>query len=359
VTIDTAFWRGRRVLVTGHTGFVGGWLSGLLCELGAEVGGYALSPPTDPSFFEATGMADRLAASIIGDVRDGTGLAAAFQAIEPSIVFHLAAQPLVRRAQIEPQLTFETNVMGTVNVLQAVRDHAQTKAVLVMTTDKIYRNNNWVWPYRETDRIGGAEPYSASKAGTEFVVDAYRNVFLKPDSADGTGIGVASIRAGNIIGGGDWAAERLVPDAMRSFVEGRPVILRNPKATRPWQHVLDPLLGCLRLAENLASDPAAFSSGWNFGPAPDDSLPVRQLTEVLCEAWGGSAHFEIEESTAIFEERLLALDSSKAMAALAWRPRWRVSSAVRHTVDWYKAFYEGRDVWLLTREQYAEIIEGR
>lgn len=349
-----ACWRDRRVFVTGHTGFMGGWLCTYLMTLGAEVHGYALMPPTKPSFFDATQLGDRLSGSTIGDVRDAGALDAAVQAARPEIIFHLAAQPLVRAAHADPTETFSTNVLGTVNLLEAARRLPEISAILVVTTDKVYQNNNWHWPYRESDALGGKEPYSASKAATEVVVAAYRDSYFA-----GRAVGVATIRAGNIIGGGDWAANRLVPDAIRSFAEARPLVLRHPNATRPWQHVLDPLPGYLTLAERLAERPDAFSCGWNFGPSIEDCRPVEEVAARLASAWGDGASVEVEPADGIFEEKFLALDSNKAAAELGWSARWRLAMAIDMAAHWYKAHAQGADLWTLTQQQVAAFNASR
>ncbi|MBI2256312.1 MAG: CDP-glucose 4,6-dehydratase [Proteobacteria bacterium] len=333
---------------------MGGWLTTLLLTLQAEVTGYALQAPTDPSFFAAVGLGGRMARSVIADIRDLEALTTALHAAQPSVVFHLAAQPLVRTANAEPLLTYDVNVMGTAKLLEAVRTTPSVDAVVVVTTDKVYLNRNWDWPYRECDRLGGKEPYASSKAGAELVIDAYRHVYFH--SADGQRPGVASIRAGNIIGGGDWADSRLVPDAMRAFHAGRPLILRHPQSTRPWQHVLDPLPAYLSLAEQLIADPAAFSEGWNLGPARQDARPVGDVAERLCVAWGDGAKVEIEPDDRVFEEKLLSLDSSKAHGRLHWRPRWRLDAAIDETVRWYRRFYAAGDVWALTGEQIRAFL---
>jgi CDP-glucose 4,6-dehydratase len=343
------FWRGRCVFLTGHTGFMGGWLASLLLERGARVHGYALPPPSQPSFFETTGLAEHLSSSTIGDVRNATALGAALAATRPEIVFHLAAQPLVRTAHSEPIETFSTNVMGTAQVLEAMRGASEVKALLVVTTDKVYRNEHRATPYSEADHLGGKEPYSASKAASEFVVDAFRHSYLRA-----LGIGVATIRAGNVFGGGDWADSRLVPDAMRNFAAGKPLRLRHPEATRPWQHVLDPLPGYLTLAERLFTDADTFASGWNFGPSAVDCRPVGELAHMLVQAWGAGAAVEIQPADAIFEETLLALDSGKAEAMLGWRPRWPLKTAVEKAVQWHRALGDGADMRALTRAQIAE-----
>lgn len=353
---DRSFWHRRKVLVTGHTGFMGGWLSGYLLRHGAEVTGYALSPPTTPSFFEATSLGERLTASVIGDIRDREALSGALAAARPGIVFHLAAQPLVRRAHAEPQLTFETNVMGTVNLLEAVRSCGSVGAVVVVTTDKVYRNTNQIRPYRENDPLGGREPYSASKAAAEIVLEAYRHTYLGALKADDGGIGLAAIRAGNIFGGGDWGSDRLVPDAIRSFSAGAALVLRNPGFTRPWQHVLTPLPGYLTLAERLCDSPSAYSEGWNFGPPVDDCRPVSELAGMVRRTWGGEARIEIKPDAGIFEEQLLTLDSSKAAHRLDWQPAWTLETAIARTVEWYKAFDQGVDMWALSQAQCAEVM---
>ena len=354
---DRSLWTGRKVFITGHTGFMGGWLSTYLLGMGAEVTGFALEAPTTPSFFEATSLGDKLAASVIGDIRHPDTLGAAMAAAQPSVVFHLAAQALVRPAYAEPHLTFETNIMGTVNVLEAVRACSTVQAVVAVTTDKVYRNTGQIWAYRENEELGGREPYSASKAGSEIVLDAYRNAYLGSLKTDNSGVGLAAIRAGNIFGGGDWAADRLVPDAIRGFSEGAPLVLRNPAFTRPWQHVLGPLPGYLTLAERLCATPSTYSEGWNFGPPPEDGVPVLQLAELMQAAWGHDARVEVEPDTRIFEEQLLNVDSAKAAHQLNWTPKWTLETAISRTVEWYKAFYQDQDVWALSQAQCTEIME--
>lgn len=340
------WWQDRRVFVTGHTGFMGGWLCSYLVMRGAVVHGFALEAPTNPSFFETVGLRDKIANSTIGDVRDLPTLRAAINQTNPEVIFHLAAQPLVLTAFDDPVETFSTNVMGTVNLLEAARDQADLKALLMVTTDKVYKNNNWVWPYRENDALGGKEPYSASKAASECVISAYRDSYFKE-------LGVAALRVGNIIGGGDWAANRLIPDAIRGFAKGDPLVLRNPNATRPWQHVLDPLPGYLVLAERLAKLGAAFSGGWNFGPSQSDCRPVLDVANLLADGWGDGATVKSEPQSKVFEEKLLSLDSSKAISELGWTPRWSLSEALGHVTKWYKAVGK-EDMWALTRAQILE-----
>lgn len=333
---------------------MGGWLSALLLQLGAEVTGYALSPSSEPNLFGNLDLSARLAGSTIADIRDYGALSRALHAAAPQIVFHLAAQPLVRRANAEPIYTYDVNVMGTAKLLEAVRQVQSVRAVVVVTTDKVYLNRNWVWPYRETDRLGGHEPYSSSKACAEHVVDAYRHVFY--GGSDDTGVGLATVRAGNIIGGGDWAADRLVPDAIRAFSSGQPLILRRPEATRPWQHVLDPLPGYLMLAEKLLDDPAEFGGAWNFGPPAEDAWPVGKVAAHLADGWGEGAIVSVERDERIFEEQLLALDSAKAQYRLGWRPRWRLQDALRQTIDWYRAHSAGEDMKRFTDHQIAAYL---
>lgn len=352
------FWQHKNVFLTGHTGFMGGWLSSLLLQLGARVTGYALAAPTEPSFCAAVNLVDRINQSVIGDIRDLDRLTAALTAAAPEVVFHLAAQPLVLLANAEPALTYSVNVMGTVHLLEAARKAPSVKAIIVVTTDKVYRNHNRVWPYRESDTLGGIEPYSSSKACAEHVLDAYRNVYFRSLDDDRPGIGLASIRAGNVIGGGDWAADRLVPDAIRAFQQGNALTLRHPASTRPWQHVLDPLPGYLTLAERLVRAPAAFSTGWNFGPATSDAQPVGTVAQRMADLWGDGAKIVIQNDARIFEEILLALDSSKAQAELKWQPAWPLDRALERTIGWYKDFYAGKDVWALTQRQIADLLEG-
>jgi CDP-glucose 4,6-dehydratase len=343
------FWQGRRVFLTGHTGFMGGWLSAFLVERGARVFGYGLEPESDPSFFAATELGTRIERSSISDIRDLGSLVEAMSDTEPEIVFHLAAQSLVRRAHAEPVETFSTNVMGTANLLEAVRRSPRAKAVLVVTTDKVYRNESRSEPYAEDDRLGGREPYSASKAACELVVDAWRHSYLRT-----SGVGVATVRAGNIFGGGDWAADRLVPDAMRRFGAGEPLALRHPEATRPWQHVLEPLPGYLVLAERLAVRPDEFAEAWNFGPSLESCRPVGEVARLLAEAWGRGAEVRVEEADDIFEEKLLSISSDKARDRLEWRPQLSLRDAIARTVDWYRACERGADMWSTTLQQIAD-----
>ncbi len=351
VGIDREFWSGRRVFVTGHTGFIGGWLCAWLDKLGARTVGYALAPPTGPSFYRATGLA-RTVDGHTADIRDCDRLTAAIAEFAPEIVFHLAARPLVREAHAEPIATFEVNVMGTANLLEALRATPSARAAVIMTTDKVYRDVATDRGYREDDVLGGREPYGCSKACAEFVVDAYRESYF--GGASGR-LGIATVRAGNVIGGGDWAADRLVPDAVRAVTEGRALEIRNPAAIRPWQHALDPIRGILMLTQNLADQPEQWSGGWNFGPIAADSWPVSRLADELVRLWGDDARWCSggDQSGAPYEAKLLTLDAAKATSRLGWRPLWRLERALSATVEWYRAHREGGDVAALTLRQIA------
>jgi CDP-glucose 4,6-dehydratase len=329
-----AFWKGRRVFVTGHTGFKGGWLCSWLLSRGSEVTGYALPPADGPGFCRLSGLEGRMA-SVLGDVRDAGALAGAVAAARPEVLFHLAAQPLVRRGYAEPALTFETNVVGTVNVLEAARRTEGLRAAVVVTTDKCYATPTGPRRHREEDPLGGRDPYSASKAATEMVAAAYRSSFLSP-----AGVGLATARGGNVIGGGDWGEDRIVPDAVRAFADGRPLRVRNAAAVRPWQHVLDLVGGYLELARRVHDDPAGYSEAWNFGPEPQDDVPVRALADLLCSAWPG-ARWDSDGGDGPAEAKHLALDSSKAAARLGWRPRMALPDAVRVTLEWYRCALSG------------------
>ena len=328
----TPFWSGRRVLVTGHTGFKGGWLASWLLRRGSQVTGLALAPAPGPGFFAATALESRVR-SLLGDVRDPATVDHAFQHSDPEVVFHLAAQPLVRRGHAEPAATFDTNVMGTVHVLEAARRAPSLLAVLVVTSDKCYRSEA-SRRHGEDDALGGGDPYSASKAAAEMVALGYRPFF------DAQGRGLATVRAGNVIGGGDWSEDRIVPDAIRAFSSGQPLFLRHPGAVRPWQHVLDPLGGYLELAERLAADPSAFRGPWNFGPA-EDGVTVVQLVQLVAEAWGAGSWRAETGPGGVAEAAHLALDSAKAAGRLGWRPRWLLPEAVAASTAWYRRALEG------------------
>jgi CDP-glucose 4,6-dehydratase len=347
--MQASFWRGKRVFITGHTGFKGSWLSLWLQDLGAVVSGYALQPATRPSLFEAARVADGME-STFADVRDAGALAAAVARFRPDVAFHLAAQSLVRASYEEPVETYATNVMGTVSFLEAARKCATLRAAVVVTSDKCYENREWEWGYREYEPMGGHDPYSSSKGCAELVTAAYRASFFAPAAR----AFVASARAGNVIGGGDWARDRLIPDIMRAIAEKRPVPIRNPGAVRPWQHVLEPLSGYLALAERLFEEGEPFAQAWNFGPRDVDCRPVRWIVSRLAEEWGGDVRWEIDEREQPHEARFLKLDSAKAAARLDWRPRWDLARALREIVRWHKAHLAGDDVRTILLEQARE-----
>jgi len=349
---DGDFWRGRRVLVTGHTGFVGGWLSLWLHHLGALVSGYALPSPTEPSFCDTVNLPG-LVNHAIGDVRSLADTRHAVTAAQPQIVFHLAAQPLVRLAHREPVETFSTNVMGTVHVLEALRQAKALETAVVFTTDKVYRNTGSIWPYRETDTLGGEEPYGASKVCAEWVTASYRrSYFMAPTAEKQAAPAIVAMRAGNIIGGGDWALDRLVPDAVRAFAEVKPLVIRHPEAIRPWQHVLEAVRGLLILAERSAADRRLGDiEGWNFGPPERDSRPVADLANLMVRHWGGAASWQDGGDGSVPEATTLLLASQKAQRYLAWQTHWSLEQNVEATIAWYKAHLAGGDMRLFSLRQ--------
>jgi CDP-glucose 4,6-dehydratase len=348
--VTPEFWRGRRVFLTGHTGFKGSWLSLWLQSLGAELTGFALTPPTDPSLFVAARVADGMT-SIMGDIRNLAQLRQAMQDARPEIVIHMAAQPLVRLSYEEPVQTYETNIMGTVHLLEAVRTVPGVKAVVNVTTDKCYENREWVWSYRESDRMGGYDPYSNSKGCAEMVTAAYRSSFFNPGNYSHHGVAVATARAGNVIGGGDWAKDRLIPDIVSAYEQGQSVQIRNPHATRPWQHVLEPLRGYLALAEKLIENGSAFGEGWNFGPREEDARPVSWIVEQMAARWGDGATWQIHGGDHPHEANYLKLDISKVNSRLNWQPKLRLSDALNLIVDWARLRSAGEDVRGFTLQQ--------
>lgn len=354
--VNRQFWRGRRVFLTGHTGFKGSWLALWLADMGAQVTGYALQPPTSPSLFEIAGIADMIR-SVTGDVRDAESLSAALRQAAPEVVLHLAAQPLVLESYRDPVGTYAANVMGTVHLLEAVRHCPGVKAVVNVTTDKCYDNKEWVWGYRESESMGGYDPYSSSKGCSELVTSAYRNSFFSPAAYDKHGVAVATARAGNVFGGGDWAADRLVPDILRAFLAGNPASLRNPNSIRPWQHVLEPLGAYLLLAEKLFSEGAAYAEGWNFGPQEADARPVEWIARTMCEQWGKTAAYAIQPVEQPHEANYLKLDCSKAAARLGWRPHWDLRQGLLRTVDWAKAYRDGADMRQVSLGQIHDFEE--
>lgn len=341
-------WRGRRVLVTGHTGFKGSWLSLWLQSLGADVTGFALPAPTEPSLFEAARIGD-LVKHVVGDVRDFTAVRATIEAARPELVFHLAAQPLVRLSYAEPVETYATNVMGTVHVLEAARRAGEVKGIVCVTSDKCYANREWVWPYRESDPMGGHDPYSSSKGCAELAVAAWRSSYFEAD-----GPALATVRAGNVIGGGDWAADRLIPDLIRAFEAGAAPLIRSPDAVRPWQHVLEALGGYIAIAERLMAGEHSFADAWNFGPSDEDARPVGWIVERMRAAWGGGDAPVLDSGPRPHEAGLLRLDSSKARAALGWRPALSLDRALEWIVAWHKAVGAGDDAREVTLRQIAD-----
>lgn len=344
------FWSGKRVFVTGHTGFKGAWLSLWLSERGAQVTGYALAPPTTPNLFEAAGVA-RHVRHLTGDVTDLPALTAAVREARPEVVLHLAAQSLVRLSYDEPVSTYATNVMGTVNLLEAVRAAGGVRAVVCVTSDKCYENRETGQAYREEDAMGGYDPYSSSKGCAELVTSAYRRSFFNVARLSEHRVAVASVRAGNVIGGGDWAKDRLVPDLMRGFAAGQAPLIRFPTAVRPWQHVLEPLSGYLQLAERLYAGEASAAEGWNFGPAESDAKPVGWIADRLAALWGEGAAWRETGEPQPHEAHHLSLDCSKARERLGWRPVWDLGEGLSRTVEWYKGLARGGDAAELTLRQ--------
>jgi CDP-glucose 4,6-dehydratase len=366
--MDGSFWNSRRVFLTGHTGFKGSWLALWLHSMGAEVCGYSLEPPTEPSLYRLLHLEGQFR-SIHGDIREQDGLQSAMVEFSPEVVIHMAAQPLVRLSYQSPVETYAVNVLGTVHLLEAVRHTPSVRAVVVVTSDKCYENQESPQPYREHEAMGGHDPYSSSKGCAELVISAYRRSFFHPDHWDRHRVAVASARAGNVIGGGDWAPDRLVPDIVRAWAAGEAVVIRNPEAVRPWQHVLEPLAGYLTLAERLYADGARFAEGWNFGPDEGDARPVRYVVTEMARLWNvgnagtgnaalpaagaqagnatlpaAGARWQEDETAQVHEAHLLRLDSAKACARLGWAPRWSLDETLAYTVEWYKGYYRGEDV---------------
>lgn len=352
LVMDLDFWRGRRVFLTGHTGFKGTWLSLWLQALQADVSGLALDPSQKPSFYDLAKASSGIKDSR-GDIRDPSLVRTKIEECQPEIIFHLAAQALVRPSYADPIDTYATNVMGTAHVLEAARHCPSVRAIVIVTSDKCYENREWHRGYTEDDAMGGYDPYSSSKGCAELVTSAYRRSFFNVDQYDKHRVGLASVRAGNVIGGGDWSVDRLIPDAMRAFIAGQDFFIRFPDAVRPWQHVLEPLSGYLHLAQQLFTTPA-FAQGWNFGPDAEAEKPVRYLAEHIVSLWGEGAKWLAKtDANAPHEAHYLTLDTAKARKTLEWHPRLKLDEALSLTVDWYKAFKQGRDMRDFTLVQIA------
>jgi CDP-glucose 4,6-dehydratase len=356
--MNSSFWKGKKVLITGHTGFKGAWLSLWLQKLGANLVGYSLGLPTEPNLFEALEIESGMV-SILGDVRDLALLTATYEHHRPEIVIHMAAQSLVRQSYQDPVETYKTNVMGTVHVLEAARRCQCVKAIIIVTSDKCYENREWDAPYTEDQPLGGSDPYSSSKACAELITAAYRRSFFEVDDGSASMPSVVTVRAGNVIGGGDWAQDRLVPDCIRAFVSERSVQLRYPLAVRPWQHVLEPLSGYLMLAQRLCfHDAQDFSEAWNFGPDWGDEATVGEVAQRIGRMWGGGSVTLLEQPNLPHEAGLLRLDSTKAITRLAWRPRWLLDRALEETVAWYRAWHSGENMHLYTLAQISAYEAG-
>jgi CDP-glucose 4,6-dehydratase len=351
-------WQKRRVFLTGHTGFKGSWLALWLSKLGAHVRGYALDPCTEPNMFTLASVG-KVVEDIRGDVRDYAKLEASMTEFAPEVVFHLAAQPIVRRSYADPVTTYGTNVMGTVHVMEAIRKTPSVRAVVCVTTDKCYQNQEWIWPYRETDPLGGHDPYASSKACAEIVSAAYRSSFFPIERLSEHHVGLATARAGNVIGGGDWSEDRLIPDLVRGFVSGQPVLIRRPNAIRPWQHVLESLHGYIMLAQELLAQHANFASSFNFGPSDEDIWPVERIATKLVQTWGKGASWIHDAVPGVHEDHVLRLDASRARVELGWRPRLKIEAALEWTIAWYRAWNQGNNMAEFTAKQIVEYEQLR
>jgi CDP-glucose 4,6-dehydratase len=350
LVMNKNFWKNKKVFLTGHTGFKGSWLSLWLQSAGANLMGYALEPPTTPSHFQLAKVGNGMQ-SVIGDIRDFDKLKSTAQSFDPDIVIHFAAQPLVRLSYEKPIETIETNLMGTAKLLETVKHLKSVKSVVCITTDKCYENKEWHWGYREVEPMGGHDPYSASKGSAELIISAYRRSFFPKNKYDEHGVAIASTRAGNVIGGGDWALDRLIPDIMKTFVKNESVTIRSPHAIRPWQHVIEPLNGYLMLAEKLYEEGPDFAEGWNFGPADEDAKPVSWIVDKLVSLWGPEAKWELDSKINPHEANYLKLDCSKANGLLNWHPKTNLQTALEWIVEWYRVYQSGGDIRSITEKQ--------
>lgn len=354
--MNTSFWKEKRIFITGHTGFKGSWLCLWLQQLGSVVKGYSLEPSTSPNLFNLANLSEGMI-SVINDIRDGSSLERELRDFQPEIVFHMAAQPLVRQSYLDPIETYATNVMGTVNLLEAIRKCDSVRSVLIVTTDKCYDNKEWFWGYRENDTLGGSDPYSSSKACTELVAAAYRESFFNPIKYKEHRVGLATARAGNVFGGGDWAKDRLIPDIIRSFENSTQLVIRNPKSVRPWQHVLEPLFGYINLSEKLYYSGALFSEAWNFGPKEDDTRSVEWLVEFMVRNWHTSTTWRLDQECNPHEANHLKLDISKVRERLGWIPKWRLDQGLIKVIEWNQTLRDGGDLRSKCLEQINEYIE--
>ena len=354
--VDPVFWEEKKVFLTGHTGFKGSWLTLWLTSMGAKLTGYALAPNTSPNLFDVLAIDSLIEKSYIADIRDLASLQKAMSEAKPDVVIHMAAQPLVRYSYANPVETYATNVMGTVHVLESTRAIDSVRATVVVTTDKCYENKEWVWGYRENEPIGGFDPYSNSKGCAELVTSAYRQSYFSNSISTNK---VASARAGNVIGGGDWSEDRLIPDAIKAFEANLPLMIRNPLATRPWQHVLEPLSGYLILAQELYEQGSAFASGWNFGPFDEDNRAVQEVVDLLISGWGESARWEKEGSEQPHEANLLKLDCSKARTQLGWVPKWGLEAATQKIVQWQRAFQAKENMQKVSLAQINQYMSSK
>lgn len=355
IMIDNSFWQGKRVFITGHTGFKGSWLSLLLTQLGAKIKGYALAPPTTPSLFVEANIAADIE-SEIADIRDLERLTKSIKQFSPEIVIHLAAQPLVRDSYQDPLSNYSTNLMGTVNLFEAIKQCNSIKAVVNVTTDKCYENNNLTTPFKESAALGGYDPYSASKACSEIITASYQRSFFSEQDYHLHHCAIATARAGNVIGGGDWAKDRLLPDMLNALSSNSEIILRNPHSVRPWQHVLEPLSGYLILAEKLFKEGPSYNGAWNFGPHPSSAQPVQKIAELICSYWGGESGWKISQQIGPHEASYLSLDCNKAQQQLAWQPKWSLQKSLQLIVNWQKSYSDSHNPKQLCIEQINEFL---